>query len=100
MQQVEKKVMHKGELIATVVVDQAESWKEAQELAGGTAEALELFNRAWTTYRMNQERPGREATGAKKIGGVMKKLSPEIRQALAGKSEEELLALLSKVGLA
>ena len=98
MKQITKEVLSKGEVVATCTANQAETWEEACAIAGGEPKALELFNREYLTVEMNKLRPQRSmATGAKKFSGILKKLSPEVQNALKDMDEEKLAAVLAKV---
>jgi hypothetical protein len=98
MQKVSKPVIQKGNVVAVCECDTAESWDEAVLLAGGEIEAISLFNSAYITRQVNKLRPQRSAaTGARKLSGILKRVSPEVQAALNSMDEAKLVALLEQL---
>jgi hypothetical protein len=98
MKTVMKDVKNKaGAVLATIEIEQADSVAECVQLAGGEREAVAIFNREWVTFQMNKHRPRRQGSGAALLVQGFKKLSPEVQNALKGKTAEEISDLLAQL---
>ena len=72
MQTVVKDVKYKGDVVDTIEIQQAENWKEAEEICGSKERALEYFNYAVVVKMMNSARSKAEL---KASGGVPKSVA-------------------------
>ena len=88
MREITKAVKSGGKEIGVCKAPQADTWAEAQKIAGGEKEALAKFNSQVLTDAMNKMRRPSEGTWDK----LLKKLP-------AGKAQEEIAAILKKHGI-
>lgn len=88
---------HKA-VVGTVEVEQADTLNECIQLAGSEPNAVAMFNRAWSEFKMNKGRPKKSKAFVSTMVKGFKSLSPEVQAILRTKTPEEIAELLAKIG--
>jgi hypothetical protein len=87
MKEISKEVKSGGKVVTVVKAPQADTWAEAQKIAGGEKEALAKFNAQVLTDAMNK---ARKPSGGG-IGRLVSKAPPE--------AKDQIKKILEKYGI-